>query len=279
MTEPRREPSPPPEAPYARAIPQPTVGPMVMALGITLLFAGIVTTVAVGVVGLILAIVGGVVWFRAVFPEERVEAIEPIGGQVVVRPVPLPPRDAPSRRLVLPVEIHPYRAGLAGGLAGGAAMAAVAAAWGVVEHGSPWLPVNLLVGAVNPAMAEMGEAELAGFRLGWFGLATLLHGVLSLLAGLLFTVALPMMPRRPMLFGIVVAPIILSGIVWSLLGVVNPALEAFISWPWFLASQVAFGGVCGFVVSRGERVSLMKDLPMAERLGVERGGEGLEEPR
>ncbi len=277
MTAPRRE--PPPERPYSRAIPEPTVGPMVMALGVTLLFAGIVTTIAVSVVGLLLAIVGGTIWFRAVFPDERVEAIEATGGQTVVGPVPLPPREAPSRRLVLPVEIHPYRAGLAGGLAGGGAMAAVAVAWGIVEHGSVWLPINLLVGAVNPAMSEMGEPELAAFRLGWFALAVLLHGGLSLLTGLLFTVALPMMPRRPMLFGMVVVPIILSGLTWSLLGVVNPALERFIAWPWFLASQVAFGGVCGFVVSRGERVSLMKDLPMADRLGVERSGDGREGSR
>lgn len=262
------------EAPYARAIPLPTAGPMTMAFGITLLFAGIVTTPAVSLVGLAVAIVGGTIWFRAVLPAESLEPIEPTGGQAVVRPVPLPPREAPSRRLVLPVEIHPYRAGIVGGLAGGVAMAIVAVAWGLALHGSVWLPINLLVGAVNPGMAAMGEAELAAFNLGWLSLAVLFHGALSVLTGLLFTVALPMMPRRPMLFGIVVAPVILSAISWSMMGIVNPALEEFISWPWFIASQVAFGGVCGFVVGRGEKVSLMKDLSVATRLGVERSEGG-----
>ena len=258
------------EAPYARAIPQPSAGPMTMAFGVALLFAGVVTTPAVSLVGLAIAIVGGTIWFRAVFPEECLEPIEPTGGQAVVRPVPLPPREAPSRRLVLPVEIHPYRAGVAGGLAGGGAMAVVAVAWGLVLHGSIWLPINLLVGTVNPGMAAMAEAELAAFSLGWFSLAVLLHGALSVLTGLLFTVALPMMPRRPMLFGIVVAPVILSAIAWSMMGIVNPTLEQFISWPWFIASQVAFGAVCGLVVGRVEKVSLMKDLALSTRLGVER---------
>ena len=153
-------------------------------------------------------------------------------------------------------------------------MAAVAVAWGLVEHGSLWLPINLLAGAVNPSMAALGEPELAAFNAGWIAIATLIHVVLSIATGLLFTVALPMMPRRPMLFGIVVAPVILSALSWGTMGIVNPALEEFISWPWFVGSQVAFGAVCGFFVNRFEKVSTMRDLDFAERIGVERSEGG-----
>ena len=262
------------ETPYARAIPKPTAGPLIAAFGVAMLFAGVVTNVAASVVGAAALVFGAVRWFRDVMPEESVEPIEPTGGQTEVVPPPLPPRSAPSRRLVLPVEIHPYRAGVFGGLAGGVAMAAVAVACGLVEHGSLWLPINLLAGAVNPSMAALGEPELAAFNAGWIAIATLIHVVLSIATGLLFTVALPMMPRRPMLFGIVVAPVILSALSWGTMGIVNPALEEFISWPWFVGSQVAFGAVCGFFVNRFEKVSTMRDLDFAERIGVERSEGG-----
>ncbi len=210
------------ETPYARAIPKPTAGPLIAAFGVAMLFAGVVTNVAASVVGAAALVFGAVRWFRDVMPEESVEPIEPTGGQTEVVPPPLPPRSAPSRRLVLPVEIHPYRAGVFGGLAGGVAMAAVAVAWGLVEHGSVWLPINLLAGAVNPTMVSLDEAQLAAFNAGWIAIATLIHVVLSIGTGLLFTVALPMMPRRPMLFGIVVAPVILSSLSWGTMGIVNP---------------------------------------------------------
>lgn len=267
MSEPR-------EAPYSRAIPTPTGGPLVTAFGVAMLFAGIVTNIAASVIGAIALAIGGVWWFREVFPKEQLEAIEPTGGQLEVLPPPLPDREAPSKRLVLPVEIHPYRAGVLGGLAGGAAMAAVAAAWGIVKHGSLWLPINLLAGAVNPSMAELGEPELAAFDGGWLAIACLIHLVLSIGTGLLFTVALPMMPRRPMLFGVVVAPVILTALSWSTMGIVNPALEEFISWPWFVASQVAFGAVCGFMVNRFEMVPTMRGTSLAARLRVERSDGG-----
>ena len=263
-------PQEPRETPYARALPRPTAGPLVAAFGVAMLFAGIVTNIGASVVGAVALVFGGVIWFREVMPDESVEPIEATGGQTVVTPPPLPARDAPSRRLVLPVEIHPYRAGVFGGLAGGVAMAVVAAAWGLVEHGSLWLPINLLAGAVNPGMAAMGEPELAAFDGGWLAIAVGIHAALSIMTGLLFTVALPMMPRRPMLFGVVVAPVILSSLSWSTMGIVNPAMEEFISWPWFVGSQVAFGAVCGTVVSRVEKVPTMASLPAAERLGIER---------
>ena len=56
-------------------LPAPTVWPKVVALGVTLGFTGLVTHVAVSVVGVVLALVGGVGWWRNVLPEERVEHV------------------------------------------------------------------------------------------------------------------------------------------------------------------------------------------------------------
>src|SRR5207244_8333809 len=51
-------------------LPAPTAWPMAVALGITLGFGGLVTHLVVTVVGVGLALVGGVGWWRCVLPEE-----------------------------------------------------------------------------------------------------------------------------------------------------------------------------------------------------------------
>src|SRR5262249_3064964 len=63
------------QGPERIEVPAPTVWPMVVALGVTLGFAGLVTHVAVSAVGVVLALVGGVGWWRCVLPEERVEYV------------------------------------------------------------------------------------------------------------------------------------------------------------------------------------------------------------
>ena len=53
------------------ALPAPTPWPMITAFGITLLCTGLVTHVAISVVGLILALRGAVGWCREDLPVER----------------------------------------------------------------------------------------------------------------------------------------------------------------------------------------------------------------
>ncbi len=58
---------------------------------------------------------------------------------------------------------------------------------------------------------------------------------------------LPMLPRRPILLGGFIAPLFWTGLIHSILGIVNPVLNQRIHWGWFVASQVAFGIVAGIV--------------------------------
>lgn len=262
------------EVPYLRGVPRPTSGPMFAALGLTLLFAGMVTTIAVSVVGVTVFLLGLIVWWRTCLPEESVHQL-PAGCEI-----PLPLGAAASAvavagpRHVLPLEVHPYRAGVSGGLIGGVSMAAVACAWGLVEHSSIWLPINLLAGTVSPAVVGASEADLSRLEIAWLMLALMIHLFMSVFVGLLYAVCLPIMPRRPILFGGVITPVFITGIAWSTMGVVNPALEQFISWPWFGASQLAFGMVCGWWVSRSARIPAMASFGLGERMGVERSRGG-----
>ncbi len=264
-------------APETIEQPAPTVWPMVVALGITLTFAGLVTNAIVSMLGAVLTVTGGIGWWQQVLPEPLVEhvPVSPVAEQV--RPI-LPVREAVGRlgeaghRVRIPVEVQPISAGIKGGIVGGVAMAVVALAYGAVVQQSLWYPVNLLAAVAMPHMAQAGLAELRAFNLTALILAIIAHGVISVLAGLLYAVILPMLPRRHMLWGGLVAPLLWTGGLWALLGVINPVLNARVDWIWFIVSQIVFGLAAGYVVSRAEPIATMQTWPLAARAGVKMSG-------
>lgn len=259
------------EPPYSRAVPEPTSGPVVSALGVSLLAAGLVTNLWVLVFGVIVMILGLVIWFRDIFPDEKLEAIPAELLQKASPNYAVAGEGPKVERPLFPAEIHPYRSGVVGGLLGGVSMAIVASAWGIVKHGSVWLPINLLTGSVVPGVGSADLATLEVFHAGWFAIAVGIHLALSIAVGALYTTALPMMPRRPIFAGGILVPVMVTGLVWATLGIVNPALEKYISWPWFIGSQIAFGFTCGWWVSRRAMVSTMSNQTLAQRLRIERG--------
>jgi len=265
--------------PGSLALPAPTVWPMVVALGVTLGFAGLVTHVSVSAVGVALALVGGVGWWRCVLPQEREEHVPVVPS--VSPSVTLPPRSVERmsfgderHRLRVPVEVQPLSAGVRGGLVGACAMAVCAAIYGIVVQGSVWYPLNLLAAIAMPRMAEADVTTLRGFD----GLAAVIglvaHGVTSVLVGALYAAILPLLPRRHLLWGGLLAPLLWSGLLWAILGVIDPALNARIAWTWFVASQIAFGLTAGYVVARARPVATAQTRPFVVRAGVEATGRG-----
>ena len=83
---------------------------------------------------------------------------------------------------------------------------------------------------------------------------------------------LPMLPRRHTVWGGLVAPLLWTGGLWALLGVINPVLAARVDWAWFVVSQVAFGLAAGYVVARAAPMATMQTWPLAARAGVESPG-------
>jgi hypothetical protein len=259
-------------------VPAPTASPFVTAFGLTLLLAGLVTSLAVSVVGFVVILFGAVGWFRAVLPtpkEQLVPLLETptaIVAQSYRRVIHLQP-GTDSHRVFIPVKVHPYSAGLFGGVIGGVGMAIIASLYGLIAQRSLWYPVNLLAAAALPSLAEAGAAELKAFHLSGFIVALLIHGIVSLLVGLLYAAILPMMPSRFTAFwGSFLAPVLWTALVASTLQLVNPALNARIAWGWFIASQVAFGLITGFIVAHSKQVETAQSWPLAARAGVEAPG-------
>jgi len=100
----------------------------------------------------------------------------------------------------------------------------------------------------------------------------LMHATLSLLVGLVYAAVLPMLPDRPQLFGGIVAPVAWTAVAWSSVWIVNPALEQYINWAWFIASQIAFGLAAGMAIARVQPVEVYQSLSLAERAGLEAAG-------
>ena len=259
--------------PGAVRLPAPTSWPIVLAFGVALLFAGLVTSASVSLLGATLVITGCVGWFRDILPHEQHVEVPIVGEYAPIsttRPqvarLPLAP-DLP--RALLPLETYPVSAGIKGGLAGSVAMAALACLYGILKQGSIWYPINLLAATIYSQSARLDSASLNGFHLGSFLLAALLHLVTSLLVGLLYGAMLPMFPRRPIVLGGVVGPVLWTGLLHSILGLINPLLDERIEWRWFIASQFAFGIVAGLVVVRQERIRVRQFMPFAMRAGIE----------
>ncbi len=254
-------------------LPAPTATPAIAAIGLTLLLAGLVTHVTVSVVGLVLALAGAVGWFREVLPVQHLESVVVEAEDVVVVPVQATVTHLAvgeeGHRASLPLEVYPYSAGVKGGIAGGIAMALLAVVHGVVVYGSPWYTINILAATAMANLAQADGATLAAFNAPAFVAATIIHGIVCLVVGLLYGVLLPMAPRHPVLFGGVVAPLMWSGLLWASLRIINPVLDARIDWGAFIASQLAFGIVAGLVVSRSERIRTMQHLPFLVRAGFE----------
>ncbi|MGA2601128.1 MAG: hypothetical protein ABSH09_29525 [Bryobacteraceae bacterium] len=257
-------------------MPAPTAWPIALAFGITLLFAGLVTSEAVSLLGAVVAVAGAVGWFRNVLPYEAHETV-PVLPEVwevttTRREVVRMAVDHQLRRAFLPLEIYPVSAGVKGGVAGSVAMALVAMLYGQLSQGSIWYPINLLAAGFLPASMTDTTAKIAAFNLSVFLIATAIHLITSLLVGLLYGAMLPMLPRHPILLGGLIAPLMWTGLLHSILGIVNPVLNQRIHWMWFVASQVAFGIVAGIVVSRQEKIRTWQRLPLAFRSGMEASG-------
>ena len=178
-------------------VPAPTAWPLVLAVGVAFIFAGLLTNVSVSVLGIVLALAGCVGWFQEVFPREHEEAVPvaPEDRQVtterrVVERLAVAPEQV---RAWLPVETYPVSAG--GRAAGPSiAMAVLASGYGLVTAGSVWYPINLrgrglcavTAGARAIKCLSSGQLCHRSGRVVWSTLIGLLHGAM-----------LPMLPRRP----------------------------------------------------------------------------------
>jgi hypothetical protein len=250
-------------------VPAPTAWPFFAALGITLIFTGLVTHAAVSIVGAIVLLRASVGWWLDVLPAQKEESVLVSPADQVLRSSFAVDHLARGHRAQIPVEVHPYWAGLYGGLAGAVAMAVVAMLFGLISQGSIWYPVNLLAAGIVRSLAEAPVEQLRHFSEAGLIAGTFIHGTLSILVGLLYAISLPMFPRGASWRSGLVTPVLWSGVVAATLDLINPTLNGRINWVWFVGSQIAFGLAASRVVSRTAKIATMQSWPLVERAGIE----------
>src|SRR5271170_3482880 len=256
-------------------LPAPTAWPLVLALGLTFGLAGLVTNAGISMLGAVLIVAGCLGWFLQVWPHAQHIAV-PVKVQkfefTSIRTKVARIEIDESHRARLPVHTPSVMAGVKGGLAGGAAMIVPALLYGLIAYHSIWYPINLLGGAGVAGWSNPTLEEIEHFRLSATILATIIHVVGSLLIGLLYGAMLPMMPKRPVLLGGIIAPLLWTGVLHSSLPLINPFLADRIDWWWFVVSQVTFGLVAGWVVGKQVHIRTEQFLPFAARVGLETPG-------
>ena len=260
-------------------LPRPTAWPLVLALGLSLIFFSMVTSVIFCYLGLLLSASGIVGWFLQLFPSEAHEAI-PVSAEEIeittarklIAHEQHPISEVP--RAVLPVESFRVSNGLRGGIAGGIAMIAPATLFSLLRYHSLWYAMNLLAAGGFVSWVGASDAFLSQFHIEGLLAAVAIHGCVSVLVGLLYGAMLPMFPRYPIVTAGFMVPFIFSGILYTAIGIVSPILDQRIDWFWFVISQVAFGLVCGYVVNLQTRVRTpqFRALPFAVRAGIHGGG-------
>jgi hypothetical protein len=255
-------------------VPAPTAWPVVLAVGFTLIFAGLLLSASVTVLGAVLAVAGSIGWFREVFPRDHEEEVSvvPEDGQVTTGRRTVEQLAPEQARVWLPVHTYPVSAGVKGGWAGSVAMAVLACGYGLLKAGRIWYPINLLAAVVYAQSLKLEPAQLTAFHLDSFAIAVGAHGLISTLVGVLYGAMLPMFPRRPILLGGLIVPVLWSGLLHPTLNLLNPLLASRIDWFWFVLSQVAFGVVAGMVVVRESPMPTLENASFALRAGIEAPG-------
>ncbi len=162
-------------------------------------------------------------------------------------------------RFQVPEKVQPISAGIKGGIVGGLLMPIPALAWGMLSGHGIWFPVNLLSGMVVPGLGELSTCAIGSVSPVDVCRALVMHVLMSLGFGLVGGVLLPTLPPipgGPMLFGGLILPLLWSGANHSLLGVVNPVLNHYIDWRWYVASQLVYGIATSIVILRSEKIQI-----------------------
>jgi hypothetical protein len=259
-------------------MPAPSYWPLVLAFGLGFILAGVVTQLSVAIVGAALALRGVVGWWREVIPHEKCIAI-PIDPHHRPAPVPAEARSVVRlrpgeyhHRESVPEKIHPYSAGVLGGIVGGSVMAVLACIYGIVAQHSIWYPVNLLAGVILPDIGRESVEQLRAFQGVAFAAALAGHAVISILVGIIYAAILPMFPKFAPVWAGILMPVFWSGLIATILDLVNPALNARISWPWFIVCQLGYGLFGGYVIARSTRIDTMRSWDFASRAFVNAPG-------
>jgi hypothetical protein len=154
------------------------------------------------------------------------------------------------RELGYPTHVYPYTAGIVGGALGGLAMAVPALAYGWLSGHGIWYPINLVAATVLRSMQTMTPPQLAAFSLSALLVGVLIHLIVASGLGFVFALLLPTLPGRPIIWAVIVGPLLWFGATLIILPQINPVMSNLLDWPSFGLANIVYGLVMGGWVMR-----------------------------
>ncbi|MBI3942181.1 MAG: hypothetical protein HY326_04140 [Chloroflexi bacterium] len=153
----------------------------------------------------------------------------------------------------VPARVYPWTAGLVGGVIGGTVMLLVLLIDGLVSGNGIWYPINLIAATLLRNLQE-APAALTQFDPVGLIIGLLLHYILSLVLGLLFAVLLPTLHGSPVLWAVLIGPLMWIVATYLVLPVLNPSMALLIDWPAFLIGNFLFSLMLGWWISRTPKI-------------------------
>ncbi|MFV0443467.1 MAG: hypothetical protein ACK5Q5_07840 [Planctomycetaceae bacterium] len=249
------------------SLPAPTAWPLAVGVSISVMSAGVFMNPVFGLIGLILLLVSVGGWIAQLAPGKGHISVPLAPASQRPATVPRSTRTIsqsrtglPSHRDRFPEEIHPYSAAAKGGLIAGAAMALLAVGHGLVMGRGLFFNMNLLSAIILRRFNDGNIEMLQQFDLTAAIVALGIHFAASASIGLIYGLILPMFPVSPFYWAGLIAPLLWSGMMYGLMGVINPVMNQHIDWPWFVVCQFAFGLVLGWYIGQSEKIKSWGNL-------------------
>jgi len=171
----------------------------------------------------------------------------------------MPPSDAdsiykPSPELSVPAMVYPYKAGVIGGAMGGLVMIGIAAIYGLSSGHGLWLPVNLIGATVVRDLQVASLDQLSAFNAAALLMGLVLHMVMSIGLGLIFAMLLPTLPGSPVLWALLIGPLLWALASVLILPFLNPVMAEYVDHTSFFGAHVIYSLVLGWWISRTPKV-------------------------
>ena len=160
----------------------------------------------------------------------------------------------PPSELSVPAMVYPYTAGVIGGALGGLVMIAVAAVYGLSSGRGLWLPVNLIGATLVRDLQVAPLEQLFAFNAAALLVGLVLHMAMSIGLGLIFAMLLPTLPGSPLLWALIIGPLLWTLASVLILPLLNPVMALYVDHTSFLGAHVVYSLVLGGWIARTPKV-------------------------
>lgn len=150
--------------------------------------------------------------------------------------------------------LYSLRDGILAGAVAGLSMTLTMAAWGALTGNGIWYPVNLIAGTVFPEIQSAPIEALQQFNLTWVVTGTLIHFAISIVLGLVFDLLLPTLPGNPILWAVIIGPVLWIGAQYAVLPILNARLVEAVNGQTFIIAHIIYSVVLGLMIIRGDRL-------------------------